>query len=157
MDRTGAPENDAWHEAGHAVVAHLLGGRVRLLTLEAEDERLEGHAAVEWSTRDPLELARLSGLTALGGPLAELLQRGVHDLEDPDLLAAWEADEAEIERAAALLEPDPAERIALIRGWIDRVRALLDDPHIEELVARVADALDAHGTLDEALFEDCLR
>ena len=33
---------------------------------------------------------------------------------------------------------------------------MLLDPGVEELVARVADALDAHGELDETLFEDCL-
>jgi hypothetical protein len=156
MHSTGHPEADAWHEAGHAVVARLLGGRVRWVTLETEEEHEQGRAAIEWRPRDARELASLSARAALGGPLAELVHRGEDGLEDPSVLAAWAADEQEVERAATELEPDPEKRVALIRSWLEEVRALVTDPVVEERIARVADALDAHGTLDEDLFEDCL-
>ncbi|MEO0650977.1 MAG: hypothetical protein AAFZ65_09890 [Planctomycetota bacterium] len=156
MDSIGHPEADAWHEAGHAVVARLLGGRVVGVTLDSELEDLDGHAAIQWRARDERELASLSGRVALGGPLAELAFRGDQDLEEPDVLAAWEADWDEVERAAAVVEPRPVERVAVIRRWIDEVRALVTDSHVEERIARVADALDAHRSLDEDLFEDCL-
>jgi len=149
MDRTGHPEAEAWHEAGHAVVARLLGGRVRWLSLEAEDAALEGQAAIEWRARDARELASLSGRTALGGPLAELSFRGEHELEDPRLIAAWDADWSEAERQAAILEPDGEQRPARLHRWIDADRALVTAPAVAERIARVADALDAHGSIDE--------
>ncbi|MHC4262654.1 MAG: hypothetical protein ACYSWX_09050 [Planctomycetota bacterium] len=156
MDRTGHPEAEAWHEAGHAVVAHLLGGRVRRVSLEDEIDGLDGHAAIEWRCGSRRERAERSGRASLGGPLAELVYRGDDDLEDLHVLAAWDADWEEVEAAARIVERDAARRISLIRSWIDDVRALLDDPDVAERVARVADALDAHGALDDELFEDAV-
>ncbi|QDU65350.1 hypothetical protein [Engelhardtia mirabilis] len=156
MNDTGHPEAEAWHEAGHAVVAHLLGGRVRELTLEAEEEHLEGRASIEWRGLDASALAVVSGQVALGGPLAELLFRGDDSLDDPELLSTWEQDWSEVERCARVVEANAALRARLIRTWIDRVQGLLADDRVEERIARVADALDAHGTLDEELFESSL-
>ena len=156
MTTTGHPEAEAWHEAGHAVVAHLLGGRVRELTLEMDEDGLDGRSSIEWRGLDGMGLASVSGRAALGGPLAELIFRGEDSLEDPSVLSAWEGDWAEVERCALRVEPDPAARVGVISGWIESVRALLADGRVEEWVARVADALDAHGTLDRELFESCL-
>ena len=71
----------------------------------------------------------------------------------------WRAtagDWREIERCAAVLERQAEGQRRLVEGWAREVRTMLLDPGVEELVARVADALDAHGELDETLFEDCL-
>jgi len=81
---------------------------------------------------------------------------GGHELDDVHVLAAWEADWQEIERCAAVLAPEPERQRRVVESWAREVRALLLDAGVEELVARVADALDAHGELDETLFEDCL-
>ena len=156
MDASGHPEQEAWHEAGHAVVARLLGGRVRWVTLESDLDGLEGHAAVEWTAASERQLASRSGRTALGGPLAELLFRGELDIEDAVTLASWQADWSEVERAASRLEETLEGRSRVISAWIAEVRAMIREPHVEERIARVADALDAHGSLDEGLFEDCL-
>ena len=156
MERTGHPEAEAWHEAGHAVVARLLGGRVVWISLEDDSDEHDGRAAIEWRPRNERELASLSGRAALGGPLAELLHRGDDSLQDPEVLAAWVDDEREVERCAKIVEPDGERRVALIRRWLEEVRAIVEQPDVEERIARVADALDAHGTLDETLFEDCL-
>jgi hypothetical protein len=152
--RTDPPQPDAWHEAGHALVAHLLGGRVRAVSLESEFDDFEGHAAIEWRTSSRRELAALSGRAALGGPLAELLFHGEAGLDDPAAIAAWTADWTEATRCARALAPAAPE--PLLRAWIAEVRDLLAGPAAEEALARIADALDAHGSLDEDLFADCL-
>lgn len=153
--RTGSPDEIAWHEAGHAVVARLLGARVLGLTLESDDESFGGRASVEWEPAPLAESARRSAMVALAGPLAELQQFGDDAAHEPGALRAWDADWAEVQRCAAAVERDPALQGDRIRGWVRATEALLGEPTTETLVARVADALDAHGTLDETLFDDC--
>lgn len=149
-------EIEAWHEAGHAVIAHLLGGRIVSVSLEPEKDDFGGRSAIQWSASDGASVAGLSGRVALAGPIAEVERFGGHDLDDVHVLAAWEADWREIERCAAVLERQAEGQRRLVEGWAREVRTMLLDPGVEELVARVADALDAHGELDETLFEDCL-
>ncbi len=156
MDRVGSPDAEAWHEAGHGLIAHLLGGEVRTLTLESDEEAFEGRATIEWPAAAPAESARRSALTALGGPLAELIFRGEADLDDPGLVRAWDGDWQEVERCAEKVQPDPDLRTDLIQRWIHEVDGTLRTDRSEEVLARIADALDAHGTLDETLFEECL-
>jgi hypothetical protein len=153
VDRSGI---EAWHEAGHAVVAHLLGGRVVSISLDPEEDMLGGCSAIQWGASDDASVASLSGRVALAGPIAEVERFGGHDLDDVHVLAAWEADWQEIERCAAVLEGQAEGQKRVVEGWAREVRAMFLDPGVEELVARVADALDAHGELDETLFEDCL-
>lgn len=157
MTGVGHPEAAAWHEAGHALVAHLLGGRIHELTLEDESGELDGRASIDWVALEPARRPAASACTALGGPLAELafLDEPLEHLA-PSTVAAWEADWAVVEAEAAQLEPEPARRYALIHEWLEDVRAALEDPHNAERLARIADALDAHGTLDEFLFAECL-
>ena len=59
----------AYHEAGHVLVAHLLGGQVVETTLESERADHVGHTAVAWHGLDEPELAQCSALVALlAGP-----------------------------------------------------------------------------------------
>lgn len=145
----------AWHEAAHGVVARLLGGDVRWLTLEADEEAFGGRSEIAWPPATAREHASLSARVALAGPIAELERYGDDDLGDPRVLSAWEADWAEVERCAGLVAADEDDRRSAIRAWAAEVRHLLRGPGLEELVARVADTLEAHRTLDQVLFEDC--
>lgn len=149
-----APYAEAWHEAGHAVAAHLYGGRVRLLTLESPDENQDGAAAIEWGDMDPRRLARCTAAVALAGPLAELAFGDSGDWESAGLHAAWRSDWEEAEASLVRLESEPNAREELRRALVREVRSLLDVPAAQDAVIRVADALDAHRTLDEGLFED---
>lgn len=144
------PDKEHWHEAGHAVIARLLGGRVVMVTLETDDE-FAGQAGIEWPRRSRAEHARASACVALAGPIAE---RSFTGAEEPGLeeLRAWSHDWAEVERCLT----DTPDRETTLREWIAATTALVEDPEIEERIARVADALHAHGTLDEALFLDAL-
>lgn len=154
----GVPDHEVlcWHEASHAVIAHVLGGRVRLVTLEQEEDELGGMTSIEWPSQHVSNREGHSARVALAGPLGELARFGEADPEDVRALRVWELDWKEVDRSASAIHGDPEERDKLIRSWVREVSELLEDPNIEERIARVADALDAHETLDEDLFEDCL-
>ena len=58
------------------------------------------------------------------------------------------------ERALAIVPVD--ERDVTLRGWLADTRFELTNDVAWEHVCRVADMLEAHGTLDETLVEDAL-
>jgi hypothetical protein len=92
-------------------------------------------------------------MAALAGPVAEARFRG--DLESLTELSAWRADFREVQRALRAEGP-PATHAALLQRWLLRVRQELDDPDGWERLCRIADQLEAHGTLDEDLLGDVL-
>lgn len=143
----------AYHEAGHVLIAHLLGGEVLETTLETEREGHRGHTAVAWRGLATDDLARASAFVALAGPIAETLWKGEEPLEET--FGAWASDWSEVEAALdAVTEPQERERIR--SQWIASVVAHLRDPESWEHLCRVADHLEAHGTLDRQLLEDVL-
>ena len=91
-------------------------------------------------------------MVALAGPVAETWWRG--DASMLDALTAWRADWQEVERA--LLVVPVGERAQTLQGWVADVRFELCNDVAWEHVCRVADMLEAHGTLDETLVEDAL-
>ena len=142
----------AYHEAGHVLMAALLGGRVVLATLEDEDETRRARTTVSWPPATTKEHRRRSALVALAGPLAEARFRG--DVDPVDEPTEWRGDHAEV---AAALAFEPGERRdAELREWLLEVRAALFSPEAWEQLCRIADALEAHGTLDEDLLDDML-
>lgn len=144
----------AYHEAGHVLMAHLLGGNVTLATIESEDEELQGTTIVRWHGLAHNERQRHSALVAIAGPIAEARWRG--EAMTLDAFSAWQADWHEIQTAlTALAEPDEQEN--LLRQWLGEVHRQLDDPHVWEGLCRVADALEAHATLDDDLLDDVLE
>jgi len=145
----------SFHEAGHALVAHLLSGEVIELTLE--DDELPGRTSVRWSGLDPARLQVALACTALGGPVAELLLEGDDLLEDPTVVRAWQADWHEVEEVASEVESDPLARERWIQARIRQTHTLLADVDHREVLLRIGDALEAHGTLDQALFHECLQ
>ena len=130
-----------------------MAAEIHVVTLESELEGHDGHCSVAWPRLEPEERARRSALVALAGPLAEMAYRG-DSPEDFGELSSFRADLAEAERCIQQL---PAEERAEGRRKLFRqvVRAL-DDVDVWERVARVADALDAHGTLDADQFLDAV-
>lgn len=143
----------AYHEAGHVVVAHLVGGRVVEASIESEHDGHRGHTQVVWSNASTDEVRVGSALAALGGPIAETLWLG--DEPDASALGAWRADWEEVEAALADAASDE-DRDALRSSWIARVVSALRDPVAWERACRVADHLEAHGTLEEDQIEDLL-
>ena len=151
------PGPEAWHEAGHALIAHALGGSVREVTLESERDGHDGHTAVEWLRVTTDEEARRQATVALAGPVAELTLHDEEIVDNPNVLSSWRGDWDVAEAELTRLHPDAAEREAALRAILRELYAFFEDERNREALARVADALDAHQTLDEALFADALE
>lgn len=146
-DRLDA-DTAAYHEAGHAVVAHRLGGEVVACTIEGDDAEFAGGVTVRWYDVSAAERTRRSALVALAGPLAEARWRGE---PAPDDDQAWAADRRQVDAALAAL-PTTRDRAAALQRWLAEVATAFGDPVVWECVCRVADGLAAHGTLDRDLF-----
>ena len=143
----------AYHEAGHVLMAHLLGGVVVHVTLENEEDALAGLTTVRWPNHDQADQQRCSALVALAGPLAEA--RWLGETVSLNAFTAWQGDWQEVQRAlqAAAQQQDPTK---LLHQWLAEVREQFDDPLVWEVLCRVADALEAHETLDDDLLDDVL-
>jgi hypothetical protein len=143
----------SYHEAGHALMAHLLGGRITHMTIEGDEDLQMGSTTIEWHGVDIQDRIYRSALVALAGPIAELRWRG--DVDTLDTLTTWRGDWQEVE-AALQSCAEGTEHARLLAQWVKEVKQELLDPVAWEMVCRVADALEAHRTLDETLFEDAL-
>ena len=84
------PATASYHEAGHVLMAHLLGGRVVGASIEPDEDEWMGQTAVEWSGADAVERARRTALVALAGPVAESWWRG--EASVVDALTCWRED-----------------------------------------------------------------
>ncbi len=129
---------------------------MREVTIESERDDTEGHVAVEWQRAAPAEEARRFATVALAGPVAELVFRGEDVLEDPEALSAWRGDWDEAEAQLARLHRGMEERDKARFAILRELHEFFDGAENYERLARLADALDAHVTLDETLFEDAL-
>lgn len=143
-----------WHEAGHAFAAQLLGGEVRLVSIESEqhEHEHEGRTEVAWPPFS--DLPRRSAMVALAGPMSEILYR--QELPDESELSAFREDWQEAESQLKQLANDPVERDKLRRTLLDELAIHLREGDHWERLARVADALHAHGTLDADSFQDAV-
>ena len=92
----------AYHEAGHAFIAHRLGGHVVAVTIEDEYGALMGRTTVQWRGLDARGRRRCSALVALAGPVAEARWRG--DVELLAVLSAWRADWQEVQAALRIFD-----------------------------------------------------
>ena len=74
------PELIAYHEAGHALVAVLLGGRVKLVTIEPDNDdgpSRSGETVVHWRRGVSAREMAVKGVQVyLAGPVAEMIYSG---------------------------------------------------------------------------------
>ena len=151
------PELIAYHEAGHALMAILLGGKVEQVTIEPDNDDgplREGDTRVLWRHAGPgdKEFARKAVQVSLAGPVAEMIYSG--DPYHPGLVAEWAADWGEAWQAAILIYPDERQRLAYLeRVSIQLYNRLKDDDHWPA-VASLADHLLAHETLEGEQVEE---
>ena len=99
------------------------------------------------------ERQRCSALVALAGPLAEARWRG--ETITLDAFLAWRGDWLEVQQALTSQAKD-GDPTKLLHQWLAEVRQQFDDPLVWEILCRIADALEAHATLDEDLLDDVL-
>lgn len=75
------PELNAYHEAGHALMAILLGGEVRSVTIEPDNDDgpdRQGDTQVLWrrSRMSEKQFAETAIQVSLAGPVAEMIYSG---------------------------------------------------------------------------------
>ena len=104
----------AYHEAGHALMAMLLGGEVRLVTIQPDNDDgpdRQGDTQVCWrrSGISDKEFAKKAVQVSLAGPVAEMIYTG--DPYHPGLIAEWAADWREAWEAAIPLHPGERQRL----------------------------------------------
>jgi len=141
-------ETAAYHEAGHAVVASILGGKVISVSIESESPELDGDAVVMWNRGGKnRRLAALDDIrVALAGPVAEMVYAGDYDylrirdehaMDWTIALDSLRTLELSTDQEAKLLQETVAELYRTIRG--DAVWSAIGD---------VADLLAVHETIE---------
>jgi hypothetical protein len=153
-------ELSAYHEAGHAVMAWRLGGRVQHVTIEPDDDdgpERYGDTQVRWrrSKFTAAELAASAVQVSLAGPVAEMIYTG--DPFHPGLVAEWADDWRQAWAAAEPLLPDERKRLELLERTTLRLYRELGNDAVWAAIAAVADHLLAHDRLDREDLEDILR
>ena len=141
-------ETTAYHEAGHAVIASILGGKVVSVSIESESPEVDGDAVVAWNRggRNDREIALDDIRVAIAGPIAEMVYAGEYDYlrirEEHSVdwqiaLSTLRCLGLNTDREAALLQKTVAELYQTIRQ--DNIWSSIGD---------VADLLAVHETIE---------
>jgi ATP-dependent Zn protease len=141
----------AYHEAGHALMAHLLGGQVRSVTIEPDRDdgpERQGDTQILWRRRgvSDREYAQMAVQVCLAGPVAEMIYTG--DPYHPGMVAEWAGDWREAWELATVLQPDERKRLQWLEEASVRLYHRLKQDDYWAALAALADNLLAHETLE---------
>ena len=141
----------AYHEAGHALMAVLLGGKVKQVTIEPDNDDgpdRQGDTQVLWrrSGISDEEFAKIAVQVSLAWPVAEMIYSG--DPYHPGLVAEWAADWREAWDAATPLHPVERQRLEYLEQVSIQLYHRLKQDDLWAALASLADNLLAHDTLD---------
>jgi ATP-dependent Zn protease len=150
-------ETAAYHEAGHAVIASILGGKVVSVSIESESPEVDGDAVVAWTRggRTDRAIAVDDIRVALAGPIAEMVYageydylriRGEHAVDWQIAMSSLRRLGLSTDREAAVLQQTVAELYQTIRQ--DNVWSSIGD---------VADLLAVHETIEGDVVDDTVR
>lgn len=153
-------ELTAYHEAGHALVAHLLGGNVQRITVEPEDDAgpdRYGDTQVLWRKLRMTDAEQAQRLVqvCLAGPVAEMIYSG--DPYHPGLVAEWTADWRAAWVAAIPLHANDQPRLRYLEQLSIQLYHRLKRDELWAVLASVADNLLAYETLDREQFLEIVR
>ena len=151
------PELTAYHEAGHALMAVLLGGKVKHVTIEPDDDdgpARHGDTQVLWrrSGISDKEFAKMAVQVSLAGPVAEMIYSG--DPYHPGLVAEWAADWREAWKVAVPLHADERQRLDYLERVSIQLYHRLKEDELWAALAALADNLLAHETLEGEQVEE---
>ncbi len=152
-------EETAYHECGHAYVAHLMGARVHSLSIDPDrdDGPLRyGDATIYWPTGQwsDTEWRKRAISVALAGPVAEMIHRG--EPFHPAFQAEWSQDWNVAWDLAARLHSGEPQRVRFLEQVTRELyRMLSHDDHWCRL-ATLVDELLAHENLDEEQIREAL-
>jgi ATP-dependent Zn protease len=150
------PELVAYHEAGHALIAHLLGGKVKQVTIDPDNddgpERL-GDTQVRWRRScGEKELAQNMIQVCLAGPVAEMIYSG--DPYHPGVVPEWAADWRDAWETAQLLFPIERQRLQYLEQVSIELYHRMKQDDLWAALASLADHLLAHETLEHEEIEE---
>lgn len=137
----------AYHEAGHAVMAVHLGGRIMHVSIEPPDDDgplRSGESIVKWPamTQEQLVLAELQ--VSLAGPIAEMVFSGQLDeiANVPEFAGDWQR----AMQGLAMVRAEQRQR--LLSRSIDHGWKFFETEQHWAAVCAVADLLSAHETIE---------
>ncbi|MCA9135775.1 MAG: hypothetical protein KDB00_03425 [Planctomycetales bacterium] len=142
----------AYHEAGHAVIGYVLGGRIESVGLYAEaDDWLPerfGDCLVNWGRVDVHANWQIQRelLTILAGPVAEMICR--QERLHPATYPAWQHDWKSAWQRCERLIADPRRRTEFLEMMIVWLHRRMSDDQCWAAVAAVSDQLLAHENLE---------
>ncbi len=154
------PELIAYHEAGHALIALLLGGRVKHITIEPDNDDgpvRQGDTQVLWRRASVGEktFAEKAVQVSLAGPVAEMIYSG--DPYHPGLVSEWAADWREAWEAAKPLYPGERQRLQYLEQVVVQLYHRLTKNDLWAALASLADNLLAQETLEGEEVEEIVR
>ena len=147
----------AYHEAGHALMALLLGGKVKQVTIDPDNDdgpERQGDTQILWrrSRISDEEFAKKAVQVSLAGPVAEMIYSG--DPYHPGLVAEWTADWREAWEAATPLHPGERQRLEYLEQVSIQLYHRLKQDDLWVALASLADHLLAHETLEAEQIEE---
>ena len=150
-------EITAWHEAGHAMMAILQGGRLERVTLEPpfdDGPARYGDTVTRWTGLGAKELALAEIYVSLAGPVVEMIYTGdrVAIASEPEWLADWQRAKL----SAAAMSRDAASADKLLRQTVSAIFELFEDRHQWAAVSAIADDLLAFETLEHDQVADTI-
>lgn len=150
-------ELTAYHEAGHALMAHLLGGKVRQVTIEPDNDDgpvRHGDTQVLWHRAGigEKEFVMVAVQVCLAGPVAEMIYSG--EPYHPGSVAEWAADWRDAWEAAAPLHTDERKRLKYLEDVSVQLYHRLKEDDLWATLASLADNLLAHETLEAEQVEE---
>jgi len=139
----------AWHEAGHAVMAVLCGGRIEHVSLEPawdDGPQRYGETITRWQGFSALELSLAEIKVSLAGPIAETLFVG----EERNIakVPEWHGDWQKVLEIASHQFEDVTVARRKVSELAASVRQAFDDTRIWSAVSAVAEDLLAHETIE---------
>jgi hypothetical protein len=145
----------AYHEAGHCVMAVMLGGAVELATIVADNDELpkrHGDVRVRWSF---VPSWRTQVLVALAGPAAEMVftQMPLH----PGFVQEWSEDWKIAWEWSRKASSDDRKRLVLMEQLAVELYKVFRRDDVWNAVAAVADELLAHEAIYEEQIEETIR
>ena len=150
----------AYHEAGHVLMAVLLGARVTQVTIEPDADdgpQRYGDTQVVWRRRgvSEQEYARKAVQVCLAGPVAEMIYTG--DPYHPGLVVEWAADWQAAWEAALPLHAGERQRMAYLEEVSIQLYHRMKADDLWGALAALADNLLAHETLEREQIEEILE
>jgi hypothetical protein len=145
----------AYHEAGHAVMAVVLGGRIVHVSIEPPDDdglNRSGESIVHWPAAHSQAIDEAEIKVSLAGPVTEMIYCNEVQViaSVPEFAADWQRASAN----AIRLKPALAQRVELLSQAEVWLRSFFEQDHHWAAVAAVADELLAHETVEhESLAE----